>query len=1302
MKQMNETNHNRRRISCAPFLFLLLAIVGLTWTEPCAVAQSGIGSIQGTVTDPTGAVIPGAAIHTVNTGTHVAVDTKSNGAGFFQVPGLFTGTYSITVTTPGMKTYSTSVELLVSQTAVINPKLEVGAETQQVIVNADTVQLTTNDSPSISSTLENERINQLPENGRVLTTLLNATTPGLENGGTNMNGMNPESLDYVVDGANLTSNNAGGLLYPQTELIDPDSIQEVHVEASNGGAQYATPATVVMSTKSGTRNFHGTMFETARNNAFGVANPRGVLPGTPTPELIRNEFGASAGGPVILPHIYHGRNKTFWFFAYERFSQAQQAPGLTAVPTYNTPGMTGPGAGMNNGDFSTLVSKAGVLQTLYDPATTANSAKCAATGGTANAYCRTPFPNNQIPLSEESPFAKIYYDIIPKPNVPGVTNPLIQNNLSYTSPTYQVSAQETARIDHEFNENNKTFIRFSHTGSPVNISGGPDNLAADGIPAGAALGFSNNLNNNYSTSLDYTHIFSSTFFSETIYSMQWFSSNKIPGADLNNDFESMLGLPNNFGEAGFPAIKGIIEPLTSSQTNNQVNDQINSILDENMSKTIGRHQLLFGGRFSHIREAVLPNGTADAVTYGGVGETAIYQPTSKANYTALANSGYADGGMFLGGAGTYVVNLQTQHTHVHLNELDAYIQDDFHLSPKVTLNLGLRYEARPALWTKGGVANSFDFKNDAIVLSVPTSQLIADGYTTQAIITNDANIGVKFESAQDAGFPSGSSLMYNYDLNFLPRLGVAVTPFRKGTIIRAGFGQYMNASPLLDYATHFVQNNPFKAQYTQSYLATAQAIDALPNEVLRYNDPVQFPVTGKNSANAVNTNVTNSILPGGTLWSSDPHFKPIEVNEFNLTIEQPLPGRSALRVTYLYNHSANLDLQDSYNNQPSNYQWEMAGQPLPTGTTIGSPTYAATAEGPYDQTTWGANNYETKNGWANYNAVQVNYQRLYHHGLAYQISYVYGKSMKVGGDDVGGASANTSVDPYANYPGALGTKSQMSLLPSSSIPYAGVAPPAPPPGTPVWQDYHAIDQFELSQLDSSVPKLHIKFNGIYDLPIGRGKWLLRNSPRWLNEIVGGFQIAGLGSVVSQVFNPVSTNWGPVAPISVNKRKYPVTDCRSGTCVKGYEWFNGYLSPLVIGANCANAPACVTGLPSSYQPYQTPINNNPANTTYFSTNDVNVTLPGATTPLTVNYDAGPIGSNYTSRTYLNGPLNWNADLSLFKVFPIRNEMILRVNFDAFNAFNHPGQNNPGTTDGIANSLASYNTARQLQITARFSF
>jgi hypothetical protein len=115
-----------------------------------------------------------------------------------------------------------------------------------------------------------------------------------------------------------------------------------------------------------------------------------------------------------------------------------------------------------------------------------------------------------------------------------------------------------------------------------------------------------------------------------------------------------------------------------------------------------------------------------------------------------------------------------------------------------------------------------------------------------------------------------------------------------------------------------------------------------------------------------------------------------------------------------------------------------------------------------------------------------------------------------------------------------------------------------------------------------------------------------------------------------------------------------------------------------------------------------MNNDPSDPTYVDTNDVNVQLVGRSKPITEAYDAGPIAANYTSKTYLNGPINWNADLSLFKVFPIKGKMVLRLNFDAFNAFNHQGNPNPGTTDGIAKTLTSVNNARELQITARFTF
>ena len=225
------------------------------------------------------------------------------------------------------------------------------------------------------------------------------------------------------------------------------------------------------------------------------------------------------------------------------------------------------------------------------------------------------------------------------------------------------------------------------------------------------------------------------------------------------------------------------------------------------------------------------------------------------------------------------------------------------------MNLGVRYEAHPALYTNDGLANSFDLKNDAMVTASTPAQLIAKGYTTQAIITNDEKIGVKFETPAQAGMPA-NTLLKNYDLNFLPRLGVAYVPFTSlySTVFRGGFGTYLYDTALDDYVNHPEQNNPFTAQYTQSYSSAAQAVDGLPNEQLRYNGPAKFGVAGLNTQNVVDSSSLTSILPGIGQFNTSPDWKPVNVDQTNVTIEQPLPGRSALRVSYIWVHTTNLDV----------------------------------------------------------------------------------------------------------------------------------------------------------------------------------------------------------------------------------------------------------------------------------------------------------------------------------------------------------------------------------------------------------
>jgi len=200
----------------------------------------------------------------------------------------------------------------------------------------------------------------------------------------------------------------------------------------------------------------------------------------------------------------------------------------------------------------------------------------------------------------------------------------------------------------------------------------------------------------------------------------------------------------------------------------------------------------------------------------------------------------------------------------------------------------------------------------------------------------------------------------------------------------------------------------------------------------------------------------------------------------------------------------------------------------------------------------------------------------------------------------------------------------------------------------------------------------------------------------MDELVGGWQVAGDGNITTFPFQPASSGWGPTSPLKVYKHNARITDCRSGVCHGAFEWFNGYLAPTVVNATTKG----VSGLPSDWTPYSTPVDNTPGTTNY-GTNNVLVTLASGATQ-TVAYSPGPYGNHPYSKTFLNGPFNWTIDLSLFKVFPVTEKVNLRMNVDAFNALNVQGYNNPNATDGTESLLSSYNTPRQLQFTLRLTF
>jgi hypothetical protein len=1314
--------------------------MALTSSTAIAQTQSGLSTIQGTVTDSTGAVMRNASIRIMNKATGAASNAKSNEVGFYQAPGLIAGSYTISVSAPDMKTYVYTLDLLATQTAVVNPVLTAGAVTEQVMVHGSIVQLTDTSSGAITSTLENEQISHIPMNSRNIGSQVMVTTPGLEYGfggsagqgsnpGTRMNGLVGEALEYDEDGAPSENRNFGGPnVSGQAQFQDPDSVQEVRVEASGGGAQYASPATAVLTTKSGTNQIHGSAFWTGRNNSgAGIAKARNNAYNAAVPNFKRNEFGASAGGPVVIPWLYHGKDKTFWFVAFEKYDYIYSTNEI--LPT-ETPAMVG-------GDFSGLSQSQ-----LYDPSTTTANAACPTPGVVSgktvwnagptvnNPYCRTPFGNgiqgdpgnNQIPLARRNALAKIVYDGQIPQNIPGITNPRLQANENWLAPNLYFIPTVTWRLDHNFNEKNKAYLRYTENLQTDQYYGGDiETIAADGIPAGAIGNESIVPYTNFAAAAGYTHIFSPTFFSETIVSGNWAAQPVTSTGDPKKDYESMLNLPNAFGESGMPAFGGTIQAHNGNQFDYGINDNIWTG-DENLTKTLGKHQMQFGGRYRHEFLHYQPDQSGDSASSTSCSTancgyvTAMYQPSTGTSYGALANTGDSAADFFLGAIATASNNILEKNIPFADQEIDAYFQDNYHMGRNLTLNLGLRWEDHPAM-SSGGVGVTIDLVHHAMVLENTPAWYIANGFTTQSIITAYQNAGAIFETPAQAGMPS--RLMRNYPLNFDPRVGFAYQLFggKTGTVLRGSYGRYSYPEAVRNLL-QIARSAPFIQGFSYNNNLNSQDPDGISNYEIRHPQNIFMGVNTPSSL--IPTTGTNFVLPGTFGGGFNPDFPPTFVQEVNVTAEQGFKDQSALRVTYNYTHASNLTHEFLPNAPLTPFVWAYdTGTTPPTGGTSAQGTcqYQTTALGPWDCKVFGNFGYQERTGWSTDNSLQVNYQRLFHHGFAYQAMYVWSRPFRIGSN-----STRDSLDyPIQDYPGVLGTAAGVSYAPPTggSPITAPAAPPPLPQGAVSWADYKALNRFQDYKIEPYYATYfhHITINGIYDLPIGRGKWLLGNANRFVDELAGGWQIAGIAQVESQEFSPGASNWGPTSPIKTYKKSVPIVDCSSGKCFNRFMWFNGYISPKFLppgnGGTCTSN--CVTGLPTDYVPYETPINNNPNYPTNFGGNNVTMTGPGLNggNPYTVAFapDSSQTyaGNNLFNRSIVHGPFNYETDLSVYKEFPIREKMNFRVNVDAFNALNIQGYVNPNATSGEesvepggVDNTTSFWSPRQLQLSMRFTW
>ena len=305
-------------------------------------------------------------------------------------------------------------------------------------------------------------------------------------------------------------------------------------------------------------------------------------------------------------------------------------------------------------------------------------------------------------------------------------------------------------------------------------------------------------------------------------------------------------------------------------------------------------------------------------------------------------------------------------------EYDSYFQDNWRVSYRLTLNLGLRWEAHNAPPTPPTITwSTFDIKNDALALPRPLDYYVQNGLTTNALLTNLQNLGVKFETIEQGGLPSRGIAGTN--ANFLPRIGFAYHPpfGRGGTVIRGGYGEFIYPVPVRNSIRYLTASYPFTAGYSQSYTSAAQSPDGLPNALLR--NPLTV-ITGVNSANVVDTNSTTALLPGigaGTVASPPTTRRPECRKRTSPSSSRSRMVRCSAPPTCSRTAKTSTRTTRS-TTQPSTYVWQVK-----TGTTPPTGTLASVATRPYDNKTWGGITQSTKFGFSNDSSLQFNYQRPY-------------------------------------------------------------------------------------------------------------------------------------------------------------------------------------------------------------------------------------------------------------------------------------------------------------------------------------
>ena len=857
----------------------LFAVIG-------AFAQDPRGTVLGRVSDTTGALVPNAEIRILNDKTGVSASARTNSAGNFTLPYLLAGTYTLSCEMTGFKKWvRPGVQVRIQDSVEVNVELMVGSTSETIEVK-DTTPLLSTAEASLGQVIDERRVLELPQfagNAMDLVHLapgtVNGTNLRLRKAGFNSapstfstDGGGNNQNEFSIDGVSNTFSDGTAprvAFSPPQTAISEFKVQTAAFDASLG---HTMGSTVNVSTKSGTNTLRGEIHEWFRHSMLDAPTIFQNRSGQSISIYQDNRYGFSAGAPVNLPKIYNGKNRTFWFFAYEANKFGNPDSGGNATSTVPT-------AKMHNGDLSEFLSLGAGYQ-FYDPRSTT------LTGGR---YVRTPVPNNVIPVSRLDPVGLNFINLYPLPNQAGTKD--FRNNFYRSGKALEDYWVWLTRFDHAFSDKHRVFLR----------------LHRDYWQEDKNRDFNNNVRgvilnrNNKGIAFDDVYVFNPMFLLNFRYgfTFQDFPERRASqGADL-----SKLGLSANLlsqlpdkQRATLPNVTaGQFTPIAAWESQDGYTAGTTNSFVGNFTKLKGNHTVRFGPEFRVYRESRNRYGAALSPQYN-------YSANfTKANDTAANPTAGGELAAMLYGIPAGSMSLVD--SYVEQDKYWAlYVHDDWKVSRKLTVNMGLRYEYESPITER--------FNRSAIHFAGTTANPLNAGAKANYALNPIPELPVaQFQALGGLTFagvsPNGRNYWNSEKKNFQPRIGFAYQ-IRPETILRGGYGIF-TASIGVNYTntnlTGFSLSTPIQASLDNGITFVATNANPFPTGLLK--------PAGNSGGLLTNIGQGVSFFPDSR---SHPYSQ-----RWSLGLQHMLPMRVMLEASYVGNRNTRLNINRELSYTPAQY-----------------------------------------------------------------------------------------------------------------------------------------------------------------------------------------------------------------------------------------------------------------------------------------------------------------------------------------------------------------------------------------------